>query len=191
MTRTSLMIRLAPWLFTIGLFVIWELAVRIFQIPEFFLPPPTAIARAFYDYWPAIVRNSRITLEATVIGFAIRPLKAQSASAVEAASDSAAITASFMAEAYILSPPRGRQGVRRPPRSRRSAVTSGRWHRPSMRSRDRRASIRSCRSRARDSARDRGQAPSSCRPRRVPTSAPCPWRTSISRGHAATARSRS
>ena len=71
MTRTSLMIRLAPWLFTIGLFVIWELAVRIFQIPEFFLPPPTAIARAFYDYWPAIVRNSRITLEATVIGFGL------------------------------------------------------------------------------------------------------------------------
>ncbi|MDT3684680.1 MAG: ABC transporter permease [Pseudorhodoplanes sp.] len=71
MTRTNLMIRLAPWLFTIGLFVIWELAVRIFKIPEFFLPPPTAIARAFYDYWPAIVRNSRITLEATVIGFGL------------------------------------------------------------------------------------------------------------------------
>jgi len=71
MTRTNLMIRLAPWLFTIGLFVIWELAVRIFKIPEFFLPPPTAIARAFYDYWPAIVRNSRIALEATVIGFGL------------------------------------------------------------------------------------------------------------------------
>jgi NitT/TauT family transport system permease protein len=71
MTRTNLMIRLAPWLFTIGLVVVWELSVRIFQIPEFFLPPPTAIARAFYDYWPAIVRNSRITLEATVIGFAL------------------------------------------------------------------------------------------------------------------------
>lgn len=71
MTRASLMIRLAPWLFTVGLIVIWELAVRIFQIPEFFLPPPTAIAKAFYDYWPAIVRNSRITLEATVIGFAL------------------------------------------------------------------------------------------------------------------------
>ncbi len=71
MTRANLMIRLAPWLFTIGLVVVWELSVRIFQIPEFFLPPPTAIARAFYDYWPAIVRNSRITLEATVIGFAL------------------------------------------------------------------------------------------------------------------------
>jgi NitT/TauT family transport system permease protein len=71
MTRTTLMIRLAPWLFTLGLLIIWELSVHIFKIPEFFLPPPTAIARAFYDYWPAIVRNSRITLEATVIGFGL------------------------------------------------------------------------------------------------------------------------
>lgn len=69
MTRANLMIRLAPWLFTIGLFVIWEAAVWIFQIPEFFLPPPTSIAKAFYEYWPAIYRNSLITLEATVVGF--------------------------------------------------------------------------------------------------------------------------
>jgi NitT/TauT family transport system permease protein len=71
MTRARLMIRLAPWLFTIGLLAIWEGAVRIFQIPEFFLPPPTAIARAFYEFWPAIYRNSLITLQTTVIGFAL------------------------------------------------------------------------------------------------------------------------
>jgi NitT/TauT family transport system permease protein len=71
MTRAKLMIRLAPWLFTIGLLAIWEGAVRIFQIPEFFLPPPTAIARAFYEFWPAIYRNSLITLQTTVIGFAL------------------------------------------------------------------------------------------------------------------------
>lgn len=71
MTRAKLMIRLAPWLFTIGLLAIWEGAVRIFQIPEFFLPPPTAIAGAFYEFWPAIYRNSLITLQTTVIGFAL------------------------------------------------------------------------------------------------------------------------
>ncbi len=71
MTRANMLIRLAPWLFTIGLFVIWEGAVRIFQIPEFFLPPPTAVAKAFYEYWPAIYRNSLITLEATLVGFAL------------------------------------------------------------------------------------------------------------------------
>jgi NitT/TauT family transport system permease protein len=71
MNRGKLMIRLAPWLFTLGLFVIWEAACRIFQIPEFFLPPPTAVAKAIYDYWPAIYRNSFITLQSTLIGFAL------------------------------------------------------------------------------------------------------------------------
>jgi NitT/TauT family transport system permease protein len=71
MTRATLMIRLSPWLFTIGLFAIWEGAVRIFQIPEFFLPPPTAVAKAIYDYWPAIYRNSFITLQSTLVGFAL------------------------------------------------------------------------------------------------------------------------
>ena len=28
-----------------ALFVVWEVAVRIFKIPEFFLPPPTAVAQ--------------------------------------------------------------------------------------------------------------------------------------------------
>jgi NitT/TauT family transport system permease protein len=51
--------------------VVWEAAVWLFQIPEFFLPPPTAVAQAIYNYWPAIYRNSLITLQATVIGFAL------------------------------------------------------------------------------------------------------------------------
>ena len=47
--KSSLSVRLAPWLFTIGLFAIWELAVIVLRIPAFFLPPPTAIARAIVD----------------------------------------------------------------------------------------------------------------------------------------------
>lgn len=65
----TLAIRLAPWLYTLALLVIWEAAVRIFGIPEFFLPPPTTVARAIYDYWPAIYRNSLITLWSTMVGF--------------------------------------------------------------------------------------------------------------------------
>ena len=61
----------STWLYTIALFVIWEAAVWIFQIPVFFLPPPTAIAYAIYEYWPAIYRNSLITLWATMIGFGL------------------------------------------------------------------------------------------------------------------------
>jgi NitT/TauT family transport system permease protein len=65
----TLSVRLAPWLYTVALFVIWEAVVRVFQIPEFFLPTPTAVARAIYDYWPAIYRNSLVTLWSTMVGF--------------------------------------------------------------------------------------------------------------------------
>ena len=71
MNRTALLIRLSPWLFTIGLFVVWEAAVHIFKIPVFFLPPPTAIAQAFVDYSGPLARNSWITLQTTLIGFAL------------------------------------------------------------------------------------------------------------------------
>jgi NitT/TauT family transport system permease protein len=65
----ALSVRLAPWIYTLALLVIWEASVYLFRIPEFFLPPPTAVARAIYDYWPAIYRNSLITLWSTVVGF--------------------------------------------------------------------------------------------------------------------------
>ncbi|MET0669053.1 MAG: ABC transporter permease [Xanthobacteraceae bacterium] len=71
MKGRSLSVTLAPWLYTAALFVIWEAAVWIFKIPVFFLPPPTAVAYAIYEYWPAIYRNSAITLWATMIGFAL------------------------------------------------------------------------------------------------------------------------
>jgi NitT/TauT family transport system permease protein len=71
MTRTNLLIKLSPWLFTVGLFIIWEAAVRILKIPEFFLPPPTAVAKAFVDYAGPLARNSWITFETTMIGFAL------------------------------------------------------------------------------------------------------------------------
>jgi NitT/TauT family transport system permease protein len=62
-------VRLSPWLFTIAMFAVWEAAVRLFGIPAFLLPPPTAIAQAFVDYWGPIYRNSMFTLSTTVIGF--------------------------------------------------------------------------------------------------------------------------
>ena len=67
--KSALAIRLAPWIATVALFVFWEAAVRIFKIPPFFLPPPSAIAKASVDYWPAIYRNSIYTLTTTLIGF--------------------------------------------------------------------------------------------------------------------------
>jgi NitT/TauT family transport system permease protein len=65
----TLAIRLAPWLYTLALLAIWEGAVHLFRIPEFFLPPPSKVAVAIYDYWPAIYRNSLVTLWSTMVGF--------------------------------------------------------------------------------------------------------------------------
>lgn len=71
MTRDNLMVKLSPWLFTLGLFVIWEAAVRVLNIPVFFLPPPTAIASAFVEFWRPIYNNSLFTLSTTLVGFGL------------------------------------------------------------------------------------------------------------------------
>lgn len=62
-------IALAPWLYTIGLFALWEIACRLFAIPVFVLPPPSTIAGAVVEFWPAIWKNSLVTLWTTVAGF--------------------------------------------------------------------------------------------------------------------------
>src|SRR6195952_705228 len=69
--KGSLAVRLAPWIATIALFVVWEAVCRIFKIPEFFLPPPSAVFKAIYDYWWALGKNSLFTLSTTLIGFGL------------------------------------------------------------------------------------------------------------------------
>lgn len=66
---TSRWIALAPWLWTIGLFLIWELAVKIFDLPVFILPAPSDIWAAIVKYWSPIWKNSVQTLFTTVAGF--------------------------------------------------------------------------------------------------------------------------
>jgi len=34
---------LAPWLFTIGLFIVWELSCRLFNVSSIILPAPSEI----------------------------------------------------------------------------------------------------------------------------------------------------
>ena len=69
--KGSLSVRLAPWIATVVLFVVWEAAVRVLKIPAFFLPPPTQVFQAFVDFGPAIFRNSLYTLSTTLIGFGL------------------------------------------------------------------------------------------------------------------------
>jgi len=62
---------LAPVIYTIGLFVIWEAAVWAFNIRPVILPAPSAIVEALIKYWPAIQRNSIQTLFTTTLGFGL------------------------------------------------------------------------------------------------------------------------
>jgi NitT/TauT family transport system permease protein len=71
MMSENTFVRLAPWLFGIGFFVLWEAAVWLFAIPTFFLPPPSVIAQAFVQFWPAIWTDSLQTLFTTMSGFGL------------------------------------------------------------------------------------------------------------------------
>ena len=71
MNSSTLAIRAAPWVATIALFLVWEFAVTALKVPEFFLPPPSTVFKAFVDYWPAIYRNSLFTLSTTLVGFGL------------------------------------------------------------------------------------------------------------------------
>jgi NitT/TauT family transport system permease protein len=63
--------RALPWL-VIGLFfAVWEAAVRLFAIPEFILPAPSAVFAAGWEFRVAILDNAWQTLFTTVLGFAI------------------------------------------------------------------------------------------------------------------------
>ena len=62
---------LAPWLFTIALFAIWEAACRIFRIDPFILPAPSEAFVAMVQHWRALLRHSSVTLWTTMAGFAI------------------------------------------------------------------------------------------------------------------------
>lgn len=63
-------IRLAPWLATIGLFVVWEAACRVFAIDEFVLPAPSLAVAALIEYRVAIWHNAFYTFWVTLLGFA-------------------------------------------------------------------------------------------------------------------------
>jgi NitT/TauT family transport system permease protein len=63
--------KILPWVVIIGLFVFWELAVRVFQVEQFVLPTPIAIFESAWKWrWP-ILDNSWQTFMTTVIGFGI------------------------------------------------------------------------------------------------------------------------
>jgi NitT/TauT family transport system permease protein len=63
--------RLAPWIFTLGLFAIWEAACRLFNIDQFILPAPSVIVEAMVRYYKPLLRNGFVTLWTTLAGFGL------------------------------------------------------------------------------------------------------------------------
>jgi NitT/TauT family transport system permease protein len=62
---------LAPWLFTIGFFVFWELFCRAFGISSFILPAPSAILAAIWEYRTQLAFHGLHTLWMTLAGFGL------------------------------------------------------------------------------------------------------------------------
>jgi NitT/TauT family transport system permease protein len=55
----------------IGLLIVWELSVKIFSIPQFILPAPSAILASYATWSEAVIENSLFTLKTTLIGFSL------------------------------------------------------------------------------------------------------------------------
>jgi len=54
---------------TIGVLVLWEMAVRLFGIQHYLLPPPSVIASDFADNWRRVLDSSWLTTANMVGGF--------------------------------------------------------------------------------------------------------------------------
>jgi NitT/TauT family transport system permease protein len=61
----------APWIFTVGFFLVWELACRLFGIAAVILPAPTAIAGAIWEYRNQLAFHAMHTLWMTLAGFGL------------------------------------------------------------------------------------------------------------------------
>ncbi|MGH7004178.1 MAG: ABC transporter permease, partial [Alphaproteobacteria bacterium] len=60
-----------PWLVVVVLFFVWEGAVRLFNVPPFILPRPTAFLEALWIWRAEIAVHSAQTFMTTVAGFGI------------------------------------------------------------------------------------------------------------------------
>jgi NitT/TauT family transport system permease protein len=71
------MSRLAPFVLIAILLAGWEIACRLMQVPVYFLPPPSAVALALSEHWPALVAASWRTLSVALISLVLASLIAQ------------------------------------------------------------------------------------------------------------------
>ncbi|MEJ7901044.1 MAG: ABC transporter permease [Thermomicrobiales bacterium] len=60
-----------PALLLAGLFLGWEVAVRVNDTPEWMLPPPSAIIESFRTDWRMLIEHSWVTLVEVLLGFGL------------------------------------------------------------------------------------------------------------------------
>ncbi len=71
MARRRILELAMPWMVIIGLLVVWQIVVMVFDIKPFILPAPTAVFDAFLEYREPIIDNALFTLRNTILGFAL------------------------------------------------------------------------------------------------------------------------
>src|SRR5438477_3720508 len=74
MLRRKALRHILPWMVIIGIFVIWEVVVRAFEIEQFVLPAPSAIFASGWEWREPILVNAWQTFMTTVIGFLLAVL---------------------------------------------------------------------------------------------------------------------
>lgn len=53
----------------VGLFVVWEIGVRLFEVPAYLLPAPSLVWSEFAERWPYVLEHTWVTAEEIVAGF--------------------------------------------------------------------------------------------------------------------------
>ena len=62
---------LRPVILVLAVLVIWDLAIRVFSVPGYLIPPPLDVLRQFVNEGPMLARETLPTLYATLGGFAL------------------------------------------------------------------------------------------------------------------------
>ncbi len=60
-----------PFILLATLFVLWDLAIRVFAIPPYLIPSPSDVAVQLYKEGPRLLQESAVTTQATLGGFAL------------------------------------------------------------------------------------------------------------------------
>ena len=63
-----------PFWLIVMLLVLWDIAVRLFKIPPYLIPPPLAVVKQLAAEWPMLLTQCLPTLWATLGGFAASAL---------------------------------------------------------------------------------------------------------------------